>query len=322
MVLKEYSGNAPTTRLASGLTQGAVISFTVISGGGTGYPSGASAPFVVVIDPDTAFEEKILVATRLGDDFNTLTRGYDGTLDQDHAGQAEVKHVWDAISATEANAHANNTTDNVHPQYVLDTDLTTILDTANYLESADHDLEARHTFGAAYGTPAAPASTGDANATGSGNNPAREDHVHKGVVANEALTTWTPFINQGGPNIEEGVNRCVYYRLGRMVFVFGDINVGGGTSGVAGEPISISVPVNAVLTGGGGTALTGAGQGIYFRSSGSTEYPFILESNGQNSFRLKDTTVADSYLGDAGAFTGAVAPGDRFIFSAFYEAES
>lgn len=136
MVLKEYSGNAPTTRLGGNLAQGATTSFAVITGGGTGYPTGATAPFVVVIDPDTAFEEKILVATRSGDTFNTLTRGYDGTTDQAHSGQAEVKHVWDAISATEAIAHANNTTGNVHPQYVLDTDLTASYTTTSGMNTA------------------------------------------------------------------------------------------------------------------------------------------------------------------------------------------
>lgn len=48
------------------------------------------------------------------------------------------------------------------------------------LTTANHDVEARHTFGAAYGTPATPSTltVGGAAAIGTGDNPAKEDHVH------------------------------------------------------------------------------------------------------------------------------------------------
>jgi microcystin-dependent protein len=118
MPLKEYAGAAPATRLAGSLAIGTVTSFAVITNGGGGYPSGATAPFVIVIDRGTATEEKILVGTRASDTFSTLTRGYDGTTAQAHQPQAVVEHVLDATSIAETNAHTNLTTRDDHTQYL------------------------------------------------------------------------------------------------------------------------------------------------------------------------------------------------------------
>lgn len=122
MALKEYAGGAPATRLSGTLAAGTVTSFAVVTGGGAGYPTGATAPFVVVIDRNTATEEKILVNTRSGDTFGSggtgLTRGYDNTSAQTHQAQAIVEHVYDALSATEASAHTNTTTRDDHTQYL------------------------------------------------------------------------------------------------------------------------------------------------------------------------------------------------------------
>ena len=54
--LKEFSGNAPITRLSDQLPAANVTSFVVATNGGAGYPKGATAPFVVVIDKGTALE--------------------------------------------------------------------------------------------------------------------------------------------------------------------------------------------------------------------------------------------------------------------------
>lgn len=118
MPLTEYAGAAPQTRLSGALAVGTTSSFSVITGGGSGYPNGATAPFVVVIDRGTALEEKIRVATRAGDVFSTLTRGYDGTSAQGHSAQAIVEHVWDAASATEASLHVNDDNRDDHSQYL------------------------------------------------------------------------------------------------------------------------------------------------------------------------------------------------------------
>lgn len=120
MALKEFAGAAPATRLSGSLAAGTTTNFTVISGGGSGYPTGSTAPFVVVINRGTALEEKILVTSRAGDVFTGLSRSYDGTTAPSggHSAQAVVEHVLDAATLTEANAHVNTTTRDDHTQYL------------------------------------------------------------------------------------------------------------------------------------------------------------------------------------------------------------
>lgn len=118
MPLREFAGGAPATRLAGSLASGTTTNFAVITAGGNGYPTGATAPFVVVIDRGTALEEKILVTTRSSDTFSGLTRGYDGTSAQAHSAQAVVEHVIDAAVMTEANAHVNTVSRDDHTQYI------------------------------------------------------------------------------------------------------------------------------------------------------------------------------------------------------------
>jgi microcystin-dependent protein len=118
MPLKEYAGAAPPTRLAGSLAVGTTSSFAVITNGGSGYPSGSTAPFVVVLDRGTSLEEKILVTSRAGDTFSTLLRGYDSTTAQAHSAQAVVEHVLDATSISEVNAHTNLTSRDDHTQYL------------------------------------------------------------------------------------------------------------------------------------------------------------------------------------------------------------
>jgi hypothetical protein len=169
MALKEFAGAAAGTRLLGSLPSGTTSSFTVIASGGNNYPTGATAPFVVVIDRGTAIEEKILVNTRSGDVFgsgaNGLTRGWDGTSPQTHSAQAIVEHVLDADTLTEANAHVNDDARDDHSQY---------------LTNARHDIEGRHSFGVALGAPGTPSTVeiGDAADAGSGDDAAREDHIH------------------------------------------------------------------------------------------------------------------------------------------------
>lgn len=134
MALKEYAGNAKETRLSSSLAVGTTTNFTVATGGGAGYPSGATAPFVVVIDPDSELEEKILVGSRAGDVFSTLTRAYDGTTAQEHAAQAKVEHVWDAASATEASQHVNDDARDDHSQYLNASRHSDVLHTAAMID--------------------------------------------------------------------------------------------------------------------------------------------------------------------------------------------
>lgn len=120
MPLKEFTGNAPATRLSGSLASGVTTTFSVITGGGTGYPTGATASFVVVVDRGTSLEEKILCSGRSGDVFTIAGsgRGYDDTTAQNHAAQAVVEHALDSATVEEANAHVNDDTRNDHSQYL------------------------------------------------------------------------------------------------------------------------------------------------------------------------------------------------------------
>lgn len=172
MPLREYAGAAPATRLAGSLASGVISNFTVVTSGGSGFPTGATAPFVVVVDRGTALEEKILVTSRSGDTFNGLSRGYDSTSPQSHSAQAVVEHVLDAATVTEANAHVNTTSRDDHTQY-LKTD------------------GSRALTGSAAMTAAPVASAvGDTQAQGVANTLARSDHRHAREAAHRTCHTF------------------------------------------------------------------------------------------------------------------------------------
>ena len=176
---RKYSGAAAKAVLQTAMTASSP------TGGGTitvdddsGWPTGGK--FEVVIDRGEANEESILMASRSGTTFTISARGYDGTVASSHtSGVAFVEHdlsgttmqfVVDHVDDVEANPHSTK----------LPVGTT-----------AGHDVEARHTFGAALGTPVTPtALTPDiAGNAGTGNNPAREDHAHNvpaAVVGNIA----------------------------------------------------------------------------------------------------------------------------------------
>lgn len=119
MPKREYSGAAKPTVLSGTISAGA-LTINVVDA--VGFPTGASAPFVVTIDAGLASEEKILVGTRTGNTFSGVTRGYDGTTAYDHANQARVEHTLSAIDMREANDHVNDRTGDPHPQYLTPTE--------------------------------------------------------------------------------------------------------------------------------------------------------------------------------------------------------
>lgn len=108
MARREYAGGAPETSLASGITSSSQ-SFTVTTGEGSGYPTGAVGPFFVVIDPGTGSEEKILCSSRSSDIFTVASggRGADDTDAVSHVTGALVRHIYTATDADEANQHVN-----------------------------------------------------------------------------------------------------------------------------------------------------------------------------------------------------------------------
>lgn len=167
MARKGYSGGAAKTTITAGLAASGETTITIASA--SGWPDGLAGerPFVVVVDPGLATEEKILCSQRSNLTVTISQRGYDGTAAQTHSTGAGCWHVLDADTIDEANAHVNDDTRDDHSQY---------------LDTTRHDVATRHTFGnpasTAYGTPDTPAAVGTTAAAGTGGNPAREDHVH------------------------------------------------------------------------------------------------------------------------------------------------
>lgn len=122
---REYVGGAPRARLTDPLG-GTTAALTITCDNLTNFPTGIGGkPFFVVVDRNTASEEKILCSSRSG---NVITvynvggvngRGADDTSITTHSNNAVIEHVFTATDADEANAHINSST-NVHPQYVLE----------------------------------------------------------------------------------------------------------------------------------------------------------------------------------------------------------
>jgi hypothetical protein len=102
---RQYKGAAAQTTITGSLSTSdtsATIAAT------TGWPSTASVPFYVVIDPGTAQEEKC-TATISGSTL-TLTRAQDDTTAQTHASGAVIYPVFSADDADEANFLASRYT--------------------------------------------------------------------------------------------------------------------------------------------------------------------------------------------------------------------
>lgn len=104
MPRREYSGNAKPTTLNGGITAAAT---SIAVADGTGYPTGATGPFVVTIAAGTAAEEKVLVASRSGTTLTVSARGWDGTTASAHDNSVSVAHTFSATDADEMNAFVN-----------------------------------------------------------------------------------------------------------------------------------------------------------------------------------------------------------------------
>ena len=98
---RQYPGAAVQTTITSSLD---ATTTTIDIAATTGWPSGATAYFVV-ISPGTTSEEKCL-ATRASSTL-TLTRGQDGTTGQSHSSGAVIYPVLTATDADEANELAS-----------------------------------------------------------------------------------------------------------------------------------------------------------------------------------------------------------------------
>ena len=113
MPRRYYASTAVATTL-SGNINNSTTSITVAAL--SGYP--AQTPFTAIIDPDTASEEVVTVTNVSGTTL-TVTRGVDGTSGVSHNAGAVFRHGVSARDFDEANSHVNDTSTNVHSQYVL-----------------------------------------------------------------------------------------------------------------------------------------------------------------------------------------------------------
>lgn len=95
---RQYKGAAAQTTITGSLSSSAT---SISIAATTGWPSTASVPFYVVIDPGTAVEEKC-TATISGSTL-TLTRAQDDTTAQTHAAGAVIYPVFSAVDANDAN---------------------------------------------------------------------------------------------------------------------------------------------------------------------------------------------------------------------------
>lgn len=161
----DIEGGAAQTTLASGISNSVT---TIPISSATGWPDGSAGPFYFDIGYDptdpTATYEKVKATGRTGTSITGCTRGVDGSAAASHSAGDTVRHTFTAVQADEANQHYSDPALDHH---------------TNYLTTGRHDLEARHAFGSALGTPSAAADIGTVAATGSGDDAAREDHVHK-----------------------------------------------------------------------------------------------------------------------------------------------
>lgn len=172
---RQYTGTAAPTKLAASVAAGDA-SFSVVTGGGNGYPTGVNN-FVITIDLGLSTEEKILCSARVADSFTVAGggRGFDGTTAQSHASGATVNHTLSAVDMDQVNQHGADTTQDDHTQYMR-------------TDGTRHDLAARHLIGTTLPSPGFPTLSlpNDVATPGVSTSAAASDHRH----GRELLTTY------------------------------------------------------------------------------------------------------------------------------------
>ena len=114
---REFSGNAVPTTITSTIAAG---DLTINIALATGWPTGATGPFIVTLDQGLATEEKIEVGSRTGLVLTVTPtgRGHDGTAAVGHGSGNKIEHTMAARDLAEANAHNADITRDDHPQYL------------------------------------------------------------------------------------------------------------------------------------------------------------------------------------------------------------
>ena len=102
---RSYAGAAAATTLASNISSSDTT--LTLTGTTTDYPSTATGPFYMVIDPGLSTEEKVLIGSRSGGACSSVTRGVDGTSPAAHSSGAACYPVFTAVDADQANKVAS-----------------------------------------------------------------------------------------------------------------------------------------------------------------------------------------------------------------------
>jgi hypothetical protein len=102
---RQYKGAAAQTTIVNAIGSGDTSCTLAAT---TGWPSTASVPFYVVIDPGTASEEKC--SATISGSVLTLTRAQDDTTAASHAAGASIYPVFSADDADEANKFTSTMT--------------------------------------------------------------------------------------------------------------------------------------------------------------------------------------------------------------------
>lgn len=103
---KSFTGGAAPTTVAAPVST-TDTSITVATGTGSSYPTGSSGPFVIVINRNTATEEKLLITSRTADVLTVETRGYDDGTAFTHSIGETIEHILDASTVDQANRYVN-----------------------------------------------------------------------------------------------------------------------------------------------------------------------------------------------------------------------
>lgn len=157
---RSTSGNAVTTSPTANFNS-AATTFTVADV--TGYPDGTNGPFFVKID-----SEVIKITSRTSTTFNVQTvpvtgRGWDTTSAASHTTSSVVNLVFTATDADDANKHYGDASVDNHPQY---------------LNTARHDLTARHPITVLPTGSPGNSAPGDTASAGAASSLAKSDHRH------------------------------------------------------------------------------------------------------------------------------------------------
>ena len=118
MARRYFSSTAVETTLTSSISNSAT---TIPVASTSGFP--AQTPYTLILDEGTV-DEEVVTVTAVASLNLTVTRGVDGTSAVSHSNGGTVKHGVSARDFNEANEHVNDTTTDVHPQYVRKAEVT------------------------------------------------------------------------------------------------------------------------------------------------------------------------------------------------------